>query len=105
MPDVYDASQKIELFSSVGGGTLEVGDTVRILWQASPKIHQVFIDLSLDGGKTWTALGRQASNGTRRSFAWIVPQLIQKKITISEHCLMRVRSADFLHKATMSDNF
>ncbi|MFP4417542.1 MAG: hypothetical protein ACOC41_00905 [Chitinivibrionales bacterium] len=105
MPQVFDPSQTITLHTASRQAAYEVGDTVQIVWQASEKIPQVCIELSVDGAKSWLPLSRQAANGGQKLFNWVVPQMIKDKILISEDCRLRVRSADFLHKATMSENF
>jgi WD40 repeat protein len=66
-----------------GGEQLEAGTDTTLLWSGVEASSPVLVDVSRDGGVTWTELGRRVRGG---SFVWA-------PVTgpASQHCLLRVQ--------------
>lgn len=62
-----------------GGEAWREGETQQISWQTPKEAAEVVIDISTDGGNTWTQIARQpAATG---NFQWLVPRLADSTIT------------------------
>jgi hypothetical protein len=85
----YDGGSRawLELLSPNGGEVLPIGTVHDITWSSGGQIGFVKLELSSDGGSTWTSIVEGTTN--TGSYPWVVdgPQ--------SENCLVRVsKSAD-----------
>ena len=68
-----------------GGESLAGGSTVPVRWEIGGPIEFVTIELSVDGGSTWTQLARcGAEAGT---WNWTIPSIN------ADHCLLRISAA------------
>ncbi len=73
----------VSVLSPNGGESLLPGSTISIAWQVQGAISTVVVEVSVDGGSTWTEIGH-AGGG---SCSWEVPPVS------SDCCLIRVSSA------------
>jgi hypothetical protein len=73
----------VSVLSPNGGENLIPGSTVSIAWQVQGAISTVVVEVSVDGGLTWSRIA-QAGGG---SCSWEVPAVS------SDRCLIRVSSA------------
>ena len=77
-----------------GGESLEAGTTHTITW-ADNAINYCQIELSIDGGSTWSYIDSyESSDG---SYTWVVPN------TPSANCLVRITDTDYYCKHDESD--
>ena len=78
---------RIDLLGPDGGEALRAGSIEEIYWY-SLGIETVDIELSVDGGSTWTEIVNNASSQFD-AFRWQVPE------TYSDNCLIRVKDHAF----------
>jgi len=76
----------IVLLSPNGGNTLIAGSIVPINWEVQGPIDAISIELSVDGGSSWTHLAY--ATGASGPHNWQVPSVI------SDQCLVSVTSLD-----------
>jgi len=72
----------ITLTSPNGGESLVVGQTAAVSWNSTGSFGNVRIELSTDGGASWTTV--VASTANDGSYNWVVPGLL------SNSCLIRI---------------
>ncbi|MCB0760400.1 MAG: exo-alpha-sialidase [Flavobacteriales bacterium] len=99
--DVSDAPFTLQphndliIVSPNGGNVWEAGTTQSITW-ADNNINYVNMELSLDGGATWSQFDSyESSDGL---YYWVVPN------TPSTQCLIRLVESDYQCKTDVSDN-
>jgi predicted outer membrane repeat protein len=78
-------SQPLHLVSPNGGEILTSGSAFVMHWEALDPVSHANIELSTDGGTTWT---RVAASATGRQYDWQVP------LVDSDRCLVRITAAD-----------
>jgi len=74
----------LSLLSPNGGESLTPGSTITITWQTQGPSSGVRVELSVDGGLTWTEISQSGGS----SCTWVVPAVS------SDRCLIRVSSGD-----------
>lgn len=64
-----------------GGETWREGEVQQIAWQTPKEATEVVVDISTDGGNSWTQIARQpAATG---AFQWRVPRLADSTISVA----------------------
>jgi uncharacterized repeat protein (TIGR02543 family) len=86
-------SVSISVLTPNGGEDFTPGSTVAITWQVQGTAVSVSVELSIDGGSTWT----QISQSSGRSCSWKVPAVS------SNRCLIRVSAIDNMAVCDTSD--
>jgi hypothetical protein len=80
----------IDISSPALGETLTGGSISTISWQdyrnLSSCAYSYFLDYSIDGGQSWTAINSEAVSGSC-SYSWIVPDIN------SQQCMIRITDA------------
>lgn len=77
-------STALRLVAPNGAERFAVGSDTTIYWTGVQDTQRVLVDLSKDGGHTWSELARAARGGALRWTSIVGPA--------SDHCLMRVRT-------------
>jgi internalin A len=87
----------VKVLAPNGGETLLAGGTFAIHWQTQGEIANLSIDLTVDGGSTWTHVSSpSASTG---SYDWPLPKID------SDRCLVRICVLDNAAISDVSDAF
>lgn len=83
-----------------GGETWREGEMEQITWQAPKEATEMLIELSTDGGKTWTQIARQpAATGAMQ---WLVPHLADSTITDARIKVAVASQPDFADQSNRS---
>lgn len=90
---VIPAAHSIKVLSPNGGEQFTTGSVQTISWSAEG-IAVYLVEVSTDGGTTWTTLPASAIDGSAMTCKWTTPA------TASSRCLVRVSDAN---DATVSD--
>jgi len=85
----------VEVLVPNGGEEFASGSTANIRWQTQGDIPMVTIELSVDGGDTWTFVASCSGSTGRRS--WPVPSVN------SDRCLIRISAGDDTSVSDTSD--
>jgi uncharacterized repeat protein (TIGR02543 family) len=94
---VRASESSVEVLAPNGGESLLAGGTIAIRWQTQGQIANVSIDLTTDGGATWTHVSSPTAGAG--SYDWPVPQVD------ADRCLVRVSALDDAAVADVSDAF
>jgi hypothetical protein len=83
----FTTIQPLELVQPVGGETWLAGDPVPILWKINDrtKLSSIVVSLSLDSGKTFTAMFGYSFDLDSTSVQWI-----SNSTQVSDQCIIRV---------------
>jgi uncharacterized repeat protein (TIGR02543 family) len=87
----------IEVLAPNGGESLPAGGTFAVRWQTRGQIADVSIDVTTDGGATWTHVSSPDAGAD--SYDWPVPQVD------SDRCLVRISALGDAALADTSDAF
>lgn len=66
-------ASKITVVKPSGGETFHLGDTLRVQWIYKNPRGQVFVGLSVDGGKSYSTICPLAIPGNINTYAWPIP--------------------------------
>jgi uncharacterized repeat protein (TIGR02543 family) len=94
---VRASQSSVAVLAPDGGESLRAGGTFAIRWQTQGEIATLSIDLTTDGGATWTHVS--SPNADAGSYEWQVPQVD------SDRCLVRISALDNASLADVSDAF
>lgn len=87
----------VQVLAPNGGEVLMSGSTFPIRWQTEGEIASLAIDLTIDGGATWTHVG--TPNASDGSYDWRVPKIV------ADRCLIRIHVLDNAAIVDVSDAF
>jgi hypothetical protein len=87
----------VQVLAPNGGESIIRGSTFSIRWQTQGEIPLLGINLSVDGGATWTYVA--SPEGSAGSYDWPVPKVV------SDECLIRIRALDNAFIVDVSDAF
>jgi hypothetical protein len=79
-----DGPSSVQVLAPNGGESLTAGSIGSIRWQVQGPIAYIAVELSVDGGSTWTQVFQQS--GPSGSCDWAVPSVN------SDSCLIRIRA-------------
>jgi uncharacterized repeat protein (TIGR02543 family) len=94
---VRASESSVAVLAPNGGESLLAGGTLAIRWQTQGQIAALSIDLTTDGGATWTHVG--SPNAGAGVYDWAVPK------GDSDRCLVRIAALDDAALADVSDAF
>jgi hypothetical protein len=90
---------KLYLISPNGNEIWKVGRSYNISWNKPSDAVSVNIELSIDGGETWTRISEKSISSSAASYDWIAGQIN------SDECLIRIVNAANGEEIDRSDNF
>lgn len=74
-----DTAITMRVLTPNGGESWREGELQQIAWQAPQEATEVIVELSTDGGNTWTQIAQQAA--AAGAMQWLVPRLADTAIT------------------------
>jgi hypothetical protein len=94
---------KITVDKPAGGETFRIGDTIHVKWTYKNSRGQVFVQISVNGGKKYFNICNSAFPGTVSSYDWQIP--LGADSLISQTAVIRVKEYPPFDANGISNNF